>query len=392
MVAGQKVLISGAGIAGPALAWWLHHFGFEPSIVEIAPEFRTGGYMVDFWGKGFDLIERMGLLAEVERRGYHIEEVRFVHEDGSRSGGFSTDAFLRATSGRFISLPRSDLAEIIWKSLPSSVDTRFGDQVERLEQQGDSVRVHFANSPAESFDLVIGADGLHSRVRTLVFGPEKLFETYLGYAFAAFTAIGYVPRTPDVYVTYGVPCRQVARISMRDQRTMFLFIWRGETSALPVTEDGRRALLRARFAGMGWECGRMLEELDRSGDLYLDSVSQIHLPRWSESRIGLTGDAAWAPSFLAGEGCGLGIIGAYVLAGELARSAGDPAAFGAYEARLRGFIEGKQKMASKFAASFVPKSRLGVIVRNKLASTLDLPGVNRLALSWLKDEIELPDY
>lgn len=389
----KRVLISGAGIAGPALAWWLHRFGFEPSIVEIAPQFRTGGYMIDFWGKGFDLIERMGLLPEVIRRGYHIKEVRFVHSNGRRAGGFSTDPFWRVTGGRFTSLPRSDLAEVIWGALPGSVPTRFGDEVKKLQRNGEAVRVHFARSEPETFDLVVGADGLHSKVRELLFGPEDRFETFLGYAFAAFTVDSYGPRTSDVYMTYGVPGRQASRVSMRNDRTLVLFIWRDASSRLPSTDEERRVLLQTRFSGMGWECDRMLTALDRASDLYVDSISQIHLPCWSDGRVALVGDAAWAPSFLAGEGCGLGIIGAYVLAGELARSGGDPSAFDRYEARLRGFMESKQKMASRFGGAFCPKTRFGLILRNWVASLLDVPPIARLALaSGLKDDIELPDY
>ena len=146
---------------------------------------------------------------------------------------------------------------------------------------------------------------------------------------------------------------------MREDKTLVLLIWRDERSSLPSTDEDRRALLKDRFAGMGWECDRMLEALDGATDLYVDSISQIHLPRWSDGRVALVGDAAWAPSFLAGEGCGLGIIGAYVLAGELARSGGDPVAFARYESRLRGFIEAKQKMATRFGGAFCPSTASG---------------------------------
>ncbi len=280
----KKVLISGAGIAGPTLAWWLHRFGFEPTVIEIAPQFRTGGYMIDFWGKGFDLIERMGLRREVERSGYHIREVRFVHSDGQRAGGFSTDGFWRATDGRFTSLPRSDLAGIIWRALPSSMESRFGEEIVCLEPEGDGVRVHFTRTQPETFDLVIGADGLHSKVRELVFGPEDRFETFLGYAFAAFTVSGYGPRTTDTYMGYGVPGRHASRVSMRDDRTLILLIWREENSRLPPTDEGRRALLKDRFVGMGWECDRMLEALDDSTDLYArqhQPNSHSAMERWA---------------------------------------------------------------------------------------------------------------
>lgn len=349
--------------------------------------------MIDFWGKGLDVIEGMGLLPEVIRRGYHIKEVRFVHSDGSRAGGFSTEPFWRATDGRFTSLPRSDLAEIIWRALPSSVETRFGDRVERLERRGEAMRVLFKHSSAEMFDLVIGADGLHSRVRELMFGPKASFETFLGYSFAAFTVFGYRPRTTDVYMTYGAPGRQASRVSMRSNRTLMLFIWREKSSNLPTTDEGRRRLIKERFTGMGWECDQMLEALGGATDLYLDSVGQIRLPRWSDGRSALVGDAAWAPSFLAGEGCGLGIIGAYVLAVELAQSDGEIVAFEHYEQRLRRFIEKKQRMASRFGGAFCPKTAFGLTLRNRLASLLNVQPIADVALSsGLTDDIELPAY
>jgi 2-polyprenyl-6-methoxyphenol hydroxylase-like FAD-dependent oxidoreductase len=390
---GKSVLISGAGVAGPSLAWWLSHYGFEPTIVEIAPEFRAGGYVIDFWGKGYELTERMGLMPAIERAGYHVQEVRFVHSDGSRAGGFATAPFYKATGGRFISVARGDLARIIWDSLPDSVETRFGDEIVALEQDGDGVRVSFAKGRAQSFDLVVGADGLHSRVRELVFGPEQSFERFLGYGFAAFTVEGYEPRTPDVYMMYGVPGRQVARFTLRDDKCLILLLWRDGGEELPHGGAAHRQLLRELFAEVGWEIRPILEALDRSTDLYVDRVSQIRMPHWSKGRIALTGDAAWAPSFLAGEGTGLAIMGAYVLAGELARAHGSSAAFGAYEKRLRKFMESKQQMASRFGGAFVPKTRFGVAFRNLVASSFNLRPVGNLVLgAGLRDDIDLPDY
>lgn len=349
--------------------------------------------MIDFWGKGFDLIERMGLLPEVERAGYHIQEVRFVGSDGRRSGGFSTKPFWSLTGGRFTSLPRGELAKIIWNSLPDAIETRFGDEVVAIVNDGPRLRVEFARSEPALFDLVIGADGLHSRVRELLFGSESQFERFVGYSFAAFTADGYEPRATDVYVTYGFPRGSAARVAMRGGKTLILLLWREESPALPRGDDAKRALLRERFGRKAWELPRMIEALDRADDLYVDVVSQIRLPRWSCDGIALTGDAAWAPSFLAGEGCGLAIIGAYVLAGELARSRGERSAFHAYEQKLRPFMESKQKMAARFGAAFVPETAFGVGFRNRIASLLNIqPFANAAISSGLKDNIELAHY
>jgi 2-polyprenyl-6-methoxyphenol hydroxylase-like FAD-dependent oxidoreductase len=390
---GKRILISGAGIAGPALAWWLDHFGFEPSIVELAPEFRSGGYMVDFWGKGFDIVEQMGLREEVERTGYHVREVCFVGKEGDRAGSFSTEPFWSATGGRFTSIPRGDLAQIVWGSLGGRVRARFGDEIESLDDRGDKVEVMFASGDSDSFDMVIGADGLHSRVRELLFGPEARFERFLGFAFAAFTVEGYEPRTPNVYMMYGVPGRQAARFAMRGGRTLVLFIWRAGSPALPHSDSDTRALLRRTYVGAGWECPQMLEDLNRSDDLYVDAVSQIRLEPWSKGRCALVGDAAWAPSFLAGEGSGLGIIGAYALAGELALANGDPRAFASYHQRLGEFMRSKQDMATKLGGAFVPATAFGLWFRNHVASLLNLKPLAGLALgAGLRDDIDLPDY
>jgi 2-polyprenyl-6-methoxyphenol hydroxylase-like FAD-dependent oxidoreductase len=277
--------------------------------------------------------------------------------------------------------------------LPPTAETRFGDEIAALSPQGEDVEVSFARAPAERFAAVIGADGLHSRVRELCFGAQAEFEHFLGYGFAAFTVPGYRPRDPDIYVTHGAPGLQASRFTLNGDRTLILFVWREPSRLMPKDDEAGRALLRERFGGIGWECPRMLEALDQAEDLYLDSVSQIRMPAWSRGRVALVGDAAWAPSFLAGEGSGLAMIGAYVLAGELRRSSGDPSAFTAYERRLRPLMASKQRMAARFASAFVPKTRLGILFRNLVATTLNIPLIGKLALAGsLSDPIDLSDY
>src|SRR5581483_10379614 len=164
-----KILISGAGIAGPCLAFWLERHGFEPTLVERSPAPRTGGYIIDFWGAGFDIAERMGLIPRVLEAGYQIREVRYVNRDGRRVSGFRVKALDRMTHGRFTSLPRSALAAILLQALPPRVERIFGDSVREIEDRGGEVRVGFERGPERTFDLAIGADGLHSQVRRLVF-------------------------------------------------------------------------------------------------------------------------------------------------------------------------------------------------------------------------------
>ena len=219
----MRVLISGAGIAGPTLAYWLAHYGFTPTIIEAAPRLRTGGYVIDFWGAGYDIADRMGLLPEISRKGYVVQEVRAVGRSGQRLAGFPADAFSRMTHGRFVSLPRGELAASIFGKIEGNVETIFGDSLDRVEQTEKGVDITFESGETRQFDLVIGADGLHSRVRQLVYGEQSRFERYLGYKVAAFEVKGYRPRDELVYVMYTQVGQQVVRFAMRDDRTMFLF-------------------------------------------------------------------------------------------------------------------------------------------------------------------------
>ena len=193
-------------------------------LVERAPRLRAGGYVVDFSGLGYDIAERMSLLPELERRGYHVEEVRFVDAAGRRVGGFSVGVF-RSLPPAGMSLARSDLAGLIYRKIEGRCETMFGDSIAGIEQTGDGVHVAFERAPAQRFNLLIGADGLHSTVRRLVFGSVERFEDYLGYMVAAFEVDGYRPRDEGVYVSYAAPGRQVARFAMRGDRTLFLFVF-----------------------------------------------------------------------------------------------------------------------------------------------------------------------
>ena len=217
----MKVLISGGGIAGPTLAYWLQKSGHEVLLVEQWPQLRSGGYVIDFWGVGYDIAEKMGLIPRIRELGYQVMEVRYVDEHGRKRGGFAVDVFSRMTNGRFTSLPRSELAATIYHTIDGKVETVFGDSIARIEDGSNSVRVSFAHAAPREVDLVIGADGLHSRIRELAFGPEASFEVSLGYHVAAFELDGYQPRDELVYVSHGVPGRQISRFSLRDERRSF---------------------------------------------------------------------------------------------------------------------------------------------------------------------------
>jgi 2-polyprenyl-6-methoxyphenol hydroxylase-like FAD-dependent oxidoreductase len=392
----MRVVINGMGIAGPSLAYWLQRSGHEVVLIEKAPQFRTGGYAVDFWGVGYTVAERMGILPEVRERGYTFREVRAVDEGGRKVGGFSTDFLLQSMKGRFTTVPRGDLAAAIYQAIENRVEALFGNSIAAIDERTAGVLVSFEHGAAREFDLVIGADGLHSTVRELAFGPERQFEKQLGYRVASFEVQGYRPRDELVFVTYSTPGCQVGRFALRGDRTGFSFLFASERMSSPEPRNAqeRKAVVRQVFADAGWECPQILQAMDQVEDVYYDRVSQIRIEGWSKGRVMLIGDAAACVSLLAGEGAGLAMTEAYVLAGEL-NSAGDEyqAAYRRYEQVLRPFVEGKQDSARYFASAMVPRTRVGVWLRNQVTKLMAFRPVAHCFLGrQLRDDFDLPNY
>ncbi|MGN7977134.1 FAD-binding domain [Microbacterium sp. 22195] len=389
----MRTLIVGAGVAGPALAYWLRRAGHEVTLVERAPRLRTGGYLIDFWGAGFEVADRMGIAPRLLEEGYVLSGAHDVDDRGRVRARVDQARLAESVGGRYVSIVRSDLARALCDCLDAGVEMIMGDTVAALTDRGDHVDVEFERSEPRRFDLVFGADGLHSRVRELAFGPQERFEQELGIAVAAFDVDAYRPRDEHTVVMHAAVGSQSARVALRDDVTLFLLTFRHD-GALPDDPEAQRKLVRTAMADAGGETPKILEHLPRARTLYLDRASQIRMPHWSRGRIALLGDAAACPSLLAGQGAALAIAEAYVLAVELVRSGGDHRiAFGEYERLMMPMVLAKQNGARGLATAFAPLTRGKLRLRNALFRMMGIRFVANLVMGRsLRDPIEVPDW
>lgn len=392
----MRVAINGAGIAGTALAYWLGSMGHEVLLVERAPELRTGGYIVNLWGVGYDAVEKMGLLPRLLELQYETDELRMVDRHGRTRGGYRSQVLQDLANGRIATLARADIAAAIHGVMDGKVETIFGDSIVTIDDDGVHARLGFEHAPPREVDLVVGADGLHSKIRQIAFGPDRLFEYPMGCHVASFEVAGYRPRSENLYVAHTAPGRYIARFPVRDDKTLFFMLVRNEY--LPgntlVNEFERKAALVNAFSDMGWECPAILSALANVDGVYFDSISQIRMDAWTKGRVALVGDAAACPSLIAGEGAGFALAEAYVLAGEIHSHGADlDSALEHYQARIKPYATRKQKYAESLVPSFVPKTALGVRARDLATLLMRLPVFPRLLMGrYFRDAMELPEY
>jgi 2-polyprenyl-6-methoxyphenol hydroxylase-like FAD-dependent oxidoreductase len=365
----RTVLISGAGVAGPTLAYWLARAGLRPTVVERANDQRSSGSPVDVRGPALPVVEQMGVVDALRAAATQATGIRFVDSSGRLSRRMSMPATRSAAGTREIEVPRADLARILCAATRDGAEFVYDDTITRLDQDPGGVDVTFERGPARRFDLVVGADGLHSAVRRLAFGPECDFVRHLG-VYVATTPLGEPPEEPHDVLLHNTPGRLVAVHPVRGEAGV-AFIFRHP--AVPGFDhrdpaQHRRILAETYAEEHGLRVPELLARAQRADDLYFDAVSRVVLPSWSVGRVVLLGDAAASVS-LFGDGSSMAIAGARTLAATLAE--GDHiAAFRRYEAEHRRRTDARGRGAGLVAAMLIPKSRAGILTRNAAARLL----------------------
>ncbi|WP_032405754.1 FAD-dependent monooxygenase [Rhodococcoides fascians] len=391
----SRVLVTGASIAGPTVAFWLDKAGYDVTVVERAPHLRLGGQNIDVRGSGREVLRRMGMDATLLANGTTEKGTRFVDDNDATIAAFPAGDGSHDGPTAELEILRGEFARILVESAGPRTEYRYGDRVVGVVQDADGVDVTFASTAAERFDLVLFADGVRSSSRELVF-PAEAETTPVG----LYTAYGVLPKGPsdDGWWRWcNAPGSRVANLRPDNLgTTRFSLSWVSDDGGYEgASTEQVIAALRAKFADVGWEVPRILNSLGPDSELYVDYLAQVRAPRWSNGRIGMLGDAAWCATPLSGMGTTLSVTGAYVLAGELARAEDHRAGFEAFETRMRPFVEQAQKLPPGVPRVAHPKTAAGVAAFRgvlRLAGSKPVQAVTSRFLGPDAATLELPNY
>jgi 2-polyprenyl-6-methoxyphenol hydroxylase-like FAD-dependent oxidoreductase len=392
----KTVLISGASIAGPALAYWLHRHGFEPTVVEIGSQLRPGGHAVDIRGVARTVVERMGIMAAIRRESVDERGLAFVDARGRRVAELPADAFGGEGIVAEIEIMRGDLSRILYDATAGFTEYVFGDRITSLSQHNGGVEVTFASGRSRRFDYVVGADGVHSGVRALAFGPEADYVRHLG-AYTAYFTVPDPGTMANWFVMHNHPGGLVAGVRPERGGTAKAML---SFTSPPLDYDRRdldqqRAFVAEAFRPMGWLAPELLAAMPQAPDFYFDGICQVHVDKWWRGRVALIGDAGYCGSPLAGLGTSLSIVGAYVLAGELAARPEEPeAAFAAYQEEMRDYVAKAMELPPGGVNGYAPNSALMIRLRNLSMRMMTRWPMRQMAAKQFQksDGIVLKDY
>jgi 2-polyprenyl-6-methoxyphenol hydroxylase-like FAD-dependent oxidoreductase len=362
----KKVLISGASIAGPTAALVLARHGIDTTVVEKAGALRGGGYPIDIRAVALEVVRRLGILERLRQYDIEMKNVTFVNSKGKEVGPFDITTLTGSVPGVDIELPRGELSAALYEATRDIVSYRFNDSIKAIQQNDSGVDVRFESGHRDHYDIVIGADGLHSNVRSLVFGSEYEFERYIGFCFAGFSFPNPRQIAHECQI-YNSPGRFASVYAVRENAPLIgMLTFRYPESPFKTAIDAtkQRDLTAKMFGGSGWIVPELVDHMRKAGDLYFDAVSQIRMPKWSSGRVVLTGDAAHATSFLSGQGSSVSLVSAYILGNEIAAHADHSDAFEAYQLIVRDFAQINQDLVDDGWQTMMPPTEAAIEARN----------------------------
>lgn len=362
---GKKVLISGASFAGLASAYWMRQLGYDVTIVEIAPSLRTGGTAVNINGNTIDIVKRMGIFEQIRAHRLSLRRWDFVNEDGRIARSMLMQAEGEPPSSDDYEIERDVLLQILFDAVRTDCAILFGDSIVAIDET-DRIDVTFKHGRRATYDLVLGCDGTHSRVRKLWFGDEAKYLHYL-HQYFSISIVDKLLIERDTAQMFNVPGKLLMLNAYKNKTDIiFGFVSDTEIAYGYRDEAQQRSMIAAQFCDVGWRAAEMLRELDSTQSFYFDKLCQVRMPAWSRGRVVLVGDSAYCPSPAAGKGGSLAIDGAAALADAMRLAADDHArAFRQYEDDFRPFIDEVQSEAVRMGLeTLIPRTEAAIHARN----------------------------
>ena len=379
-------MVIGASIAGPAVCYWLKKFGFSPTLIERNDILSKGGYAIDVRGIAIDVVKRMGIYEKICDMRTQLETGYYVDANGNIVLKEQGEKF-GFRQGEEVEIVRGDLVEILMQSI-KDIPCYFSQAIDRIEQYDETVKVTFKNGRTENYDLIIGADGVHSSTRGIIFADDEYDLIDLGYYISVFSIPNYLNlNRSGIYFELNQKSIHIA--SDKNLNVAFAgFMFRSSQKLDNIrNEKEQKSLLKNTFLNLGWESNKLLELMDDSNDFYFDAIMQVKMKSWTKGRVVLVGDSGYCASPLSGQGTSLALAGAYILAGELKASGGNySTAFKQYNTLMRPYVEANQGFGAWVSETFLLSGELSKYeVESRADNVLE-------RLQTASNSIELPEY
>ncbi|MCK5829341.1 MAG: FAD-dependent monooxygenase [Methylococcales bacterium] len=363
----KKILISGAGIGSLTLAYFLKKEGFEPVIIEKSASLRDGGYMIDFFSSGIYVAEQMGIIDDLKRKDHHSCFVKQFTHKNKKSNTINLSNLRESLAGKFFNFLRTDLIDVLYEKVKNNVDIRYSTSIKRISETKSGVHIIFEDGKYENFDLLIGADGIHSNTRKLIYTESEVNQYYLGYYIAGFEHNVPLDIKKREFYSMISPKKQLMSYALSTNKYISLFVFKSKHYE-QLKPENKLEIISHKFKNFNFPVPEIIDQAKSKNTLFFEEVSQIRIKgTWHKGRIALLGDAAYCITLLSGQGASMAMTGAYVLAEKLAKTEGEYIkAFESYESDLRPHVEKMQEKAVKNTASFLPSTTFNLWLRNLL--------------------------